>query len=256
MNAITKAEGRQLSPAAGVTLAPMRLVEMAIEKGSGMEQLERLMALQERHEANEARRAYVSAMAAFKASPIEITKDRSVGYTDRNGNFVGYKHATLAQVTRILVPALAQHGLSHSWSVIQDGGTVAVRCTLTHEMGHSESITIQAPPDASGKKNAIQQIASTISYLQRYTLLAITGTSTEEADDDGAGSTGGDTQIHVDDVQQTDFYPEQGFIENLPTWERVIKSGRRNHDQVIATIEAVAPLTDEQKQRIRNITKD
>ena len=36
------------------TLSPLQLVAMAIQNGSSVEQLEKLMALQERHEANEA----------------------------------------------------------------------------------------------------------------------------------------------------------------------------------------------------------
>ena len=54
--------------------------------------------------------------------------------------------------------------------------------------GHSESVTLSAPPDDSGKKNNIQQIASTVTYLERYTLLAATGTAVKEQDDDGSAS--------------------------------------------------------------------
>ena len=54
-------------------------------------------------------------------------------------------------------------------------------------MGHSESTTLEAAADQSGGKNAIQAIGSTVTYLERYTLLALTGLATHE-DDDGAGS--------------------------------------------------------------------
>jgi hypothetical protein len=47
---------------------------------------------------------------------------------------------------------------------------------------------MSAPPDASGGKNTIQQIASTVTYLQRYTLLAITGVATKGQDDDARGA--------------------------------------------------------------------
>jgi hypothetical protein len=52
-------------------------------------------------------------------------------------------------------------------------------------MGHSESTSLSASPDTSGSKNAIQAIGSTVSYLQRYTILALTGLATEDMDDDG-----------------------------------------------------------------------
>ena len=47
-------------------------------------------------------------------------------------------------------------------------------CQITHELGHSESVEMTAPPDDSGGKNTIQSIASTKTYLERYTLLAAT----------------------------------------------------------------------------------
>ncbi len=75
--------------------------------------------------------------------------------------------------------------MSHGWSVDQHNGEVTVTCTLTHERGHRESVSITAPPDDSGKKNAIQRIGSTVTYLERYTLLAITGLAAHEQEDDG-----------------------------------------------------------------------
>ncbi|WP_439586939.1 hypothetical protein [Hydrogenophaga sp.] len=41
------------------------------------------------------------------------------------------------------------------------------------------------PPDAGGAKNAIMARASTVTYLERYTLKAITGLSEQDDDDDG-----------------------------------------------------------------------
>lgn len=164
---------------------PPAMLALAIEKGAGMETLERLMTLQERWEANEARKAYVAAMAAFKAEPISIAKSKAVGYETQGGDFVGYKHATIADVVDAVVPAMAKHGLSHAWDVKQANGQITVACTITHELGHREAVEMTAAPDNSGKKNAIQQVASTITYLQRYTLLAATGTASKEMDDDG-----------------------------------------------------------------------
>lgn len=60
-------------------------------------------------------------------------------------------------------------------------------CKITHIQGHSEETTLLAQPDASGSKNAIQAMGSTITYLERYTLLALTGLATHE-DDDGKAS--------------------------------------------------------------------
>lgn len=167
---------------------PMELIAVAVQRGASVEEIDRLMALAERMEANQARKEFVADMAAFKRNPPEIIKDKRVGYENKDGSFTGYKHASLGAVTNAIVEGLAKHGFSHRWAVQQDGDTARVTCTITHRMGHSESVSMQAAKDDSGKKNAIQQVASTVTYLQRYTLLAATGLATHDQDDDAAGA--------------------------------------------------------------------
>lgn len=159
-----------------------KIMELAIEKGD-LDKVEKMMELQERYEANEAWKAYVVAMAAFKADPPKIYKDAKVEY----GN-TAYKHAKLGSVADKINKGLSEHGLSAAWLNAQKEKAIAVTCKITHILGHSESTTLEAGADTSGAKNSIQAIGSTITYLQRYTLLSLTGLATEEMDDDGAGS--------------------------------------------------------------------
>ena len=58
-------------------------------------------------------------------------------------------------------------------------------CILAHKDGHSEETTLTAPPDTSGSKNAIQSTGSSVTYLKRYTLEAVTGIVTSDDDNDG-----------------------------------------------------------------------
>lgn len=174
----------QAQPRALVAPTPTDLLAMAVQRGTDIAQLERLMALQERWEANEARREFVAAMAAFKAEPMTIFKRKKVGFMGKDG-FVGYSHAELSDITDVVGPMMAKHGLTTRWEIRQEGGRILVTCVVTHRRGHSESVTMDAPPDDSGKKNSIQQIASATTYLQRYTLLAVTGMSTKGMDNDG-----------------------------------------------------------------------
>lgn len=163
----------------------LSIVDRLLTGGGDLSSLDKVLDLQIKWEANEARKAYVAAMAAFKAEPMEILKRKLVEFSTRDGDTTSYRHAELADVTDAVVPAMGKHGLSHRWDVKQDGGAITVTCTITHALGHSESVSMTAPPDASGKKNAIQQVASTTTYLQRYTLLAATGMATKDMDDDG-----------------------------------------------------------------------
>jgi hypothetical protein len=165
-----------------------RMALIAMESGRGMEQLGQFMELQMKWEANRAHKAYTAAMAAFKAEPIRIIKDKLVEFTTRDGDTTSYRHARLANVVDAVVGGLGKHGLSHRWDVDQTGQQIKVTCTITHRDGHSESVSMSAAPDASGKKNQIQQVASTVTYLQRYTLMALCGVaSSDMQDDDGQG---------------------------------------------------------------------
>ena len=192
-----------LAPPAGSALAApphhgadplMALIQRAAtDQGFSVEKLEKLLDVKERWDAEEARKAYVAALACFKRAAPTLVKDKAVSFADTN-----YTHATLGQVASTVAAALADHGMSHGWSVDQHIGRhdgqhndgVTVTCTLTHERGHRESVSMTAPPDDSGKKNAIQRIGSTVTYLERYTLLAITGLAAHEQDDDGAAADG------------------------------------------------------------------
>ena len=167
--------------------SPAMIMQIALNKGLDVEKLESLLMLQQKWEANEARKAYTKAMAEFKADPPEILKDAHVRYENRTGDATEYDHATLGQVASAIGAALSKYGLSASWKTDQNG-QVIVTCTITHELGHSESTSLSAAADSSGGKNAIQAIGSTVTYLQRYTLLALTGIAAKGVDDDGKGS--------------------------------------------------------------------
>lgn len=170
----------------GGALAPDGLIQQAIEGKADLDKLERLLIIKERHEANEARKAYHKAMAEFKTDPPKIDKDKTVSYKTNAGTTT-YNHATLANVTEKINAALSKYGLSASWKT-QQNGQIIVTCKITHELGHSEETSLSAASDTSGSKNAIQAIGSTITYLERYTLLALTGLATYEQDDDGKAS--------------------------------------------------------------------
>lgn len=190
MNAITKTEAGSL--AVQQPTGPMAAAIQALQAGMTVEQMQGLMGLQIDWEKNEARKAYVADMAVFKLNPPEILKTKLVAFSGTE-----YRHATLGDVTRAVVDALARHGFSHSWETAQDKGFITVTCKITHRLGHSETTKMEAQPDQSGKKNAIQAVASSITYMQRYTLLAATGLATMDMqDDDGQG--GDDRPIDYD----------------------------------------------------------
>jgi hypothetical protein len=181
---------------------PALLISQAVAKGADLDKLEKLLALQERWEANEARKAFHKAMAEFKANLPEIIKDKKVSYTAGAGT-VKYNHATLFNIMNKITPQLSKYGLSVAWMHKQTDKEIFVTCRITHELGYSEETTISAPADTTGSKNAIQAIGSTISYLERYSVLGLIGAATKDQDDDGKAV--GPVVEYIDDKQLSEL---------------------------------------------------
>lgn len=167
---------------------PMDLLSYAIQNNGAMELLDKLMALQERHDANEARKEFIRAMAAFRSESIEIIKRKHVRYQNRDDSWTEYRHEDLGEIIEEVVPKLSLHGLFHRWRIHQADGNITVTCVLSHEMGHSEETQLIAAPDSSGGKNSIQGVGSTTRYLERYTFMAACGLAAKGMDDDGRDS--------------------------------------------------------------------
>ncbi|EFF76062.1 Erf family protein, partial [Achromobacter piechaudii ATCC 43553] len=165
----------------------MGMMLAALNQGAQLDQIEKMMDLQERWEHREAEKAFNDALAAFKAEAVEVLKRKTVDFTSQKGR-THYKHAELSDVVEAVGPALSRHGFAWSWKTAQEGGLIRVTCILKHRQGHSDSVSLEASSDQSGNKNSIQAIASTVTYLQRHTLKAITGVSEKGDDNDGNGA--------------------------------------------------------------------
>lgn len=169
------------------TLTPLSVIETALSRNADPDTLAKLLTLQERYEAGQARKAFSAAMAAAKAEIPPIIKNRHVRFEHKSGgDSTDYRHEDLAQIARTVDPILAKHGLSYRFRTSSEiGAPVSVTCIVSHADGHSEENTLHAGRDDSGKKNSIQQVGSTITYLQRYTLKAALGLAAA-TDNDGA----------------------------------------------------------------------
>lgn len=166
-------------------LTPMDMLNQAVAKGADISVLEKLMGLQERWEANQARKAFDEAVAAAKAEIPTIAKNREVDFTSSKGR-TNYRHEDLAEIARTVDPILSRHGLSYRFRATSNPSEpVTVTCILSHRSGHFEETTLSAGRDESGNKNSIQAVGSAITYLQRYTLKAALGLAASN-DDDGS----------------------------------------------------------------------
>jgi len=184
-NAVEKIEMQ--APAA---ITPMDMLNRAVSSGADLDMIEKLMNLQERWEAGNARKAFDKALADAKAEIPVIRKNRQVGFESKKAGAsrTDYKHEDLAEIARTVDPILGAHGLSYRFRATSNvNEPITVTCIISHRDGHFEETTLRAGRDDSGNKNHIQQIGSTITYLQRYTLKAALGLAAAQ-DDDGKAS--------------------------------------------------------------------
>lgn len=180
-------ETEKMTPVVQSPATPMEMLQHALQSGASLEMMEKLIGLQERWMAGQARRAFDEAIAAAKAEIPVIAKDRKVGFESKKPGAAAtsYKHESLGEIARTIDPILAKHGLSYRWRSSQGDGGISVTCVLSHKDGHFEETTLRGGADSSGNKNPLQAVASTTTYLSRYTLKLALGLATAEGDDDG-----------------------------------------------------------------------
>ena len=183
-------------------LTPMQMISVAVQNGHQISELSSLIELQEKVERREAEKAFYAELVAFQQVAPTILKTKNVSFGNTN-----YNHATLDQCVSAIRDALIESGskLAFTFETGYSDGTVIVTCVIRHELGHEKRTSLPAPPDSSGQKNSIQQVASTVTYLQRYTLLAAFGVATSDTHPDTDGRVELDTaplEINYDEIHK------------------------------------------------------
>lgn len=234
---VAPAPVREVSTTQAGALAPTtpsQLLALAAQNGASIEQMERMMALAERleaqavqREARDAQKAYVAAMAEFKKNPPQIFKDKHVYFRNSKGGETSYDHATLGEVCDKVIAGLAAHGFSHRWDPeFLEGRRQRITCVITHKLGHSEATSLEGPPDESGGKNTLQAEQSTRTYLERHSLLMACGLATKDMpDDDGAGA----DQVDIGDLL-AQLFEIRSDEAALAFWQANRESLKHNQD--------------------------
>lgn len=169
---------------------PLTLIEKAMsDPNFDIEKLERLLKMQDDWDLKNARKQFFDALAKFQYECPTIEKNGGADFSAKVGGAnVKYNFATLDQIVKQIKEPLKNSGLTYRFDISEDAGILKVTCVITHTAGHSEKTSMTAGADTSGAKNAIQAKGSTLTYLQRYTLIGSLGITSADADDDGKGS--------------------------------------------------------------------
>ncbi len=180
---------------------PDMILAVASEKGRTLEEISKFMDLYDRLKADLAKAAFKQAAIIFQHEVPEIKKGTAVSYKLKDGSVVSYNHASLGDIGFSIKDACFKSGLSYSWEIDDSGPKIKVTCIVSHIEGHEVRVTMEAAADTSGHKNDIQSRASTITYLQRYTLIAAMGLTTADTDIDGRGGKEVTADVVYDDVK-------------------------------------------------------
>lgn len=246
-------------PTARAEYNPYSLIEMAIQSNADIDKLERLMALQERWEANQAKKAYIENMAKFQSECPIIIKSKEGG-TTKAGD-VAYKYAPIDVVLEMENKAgesvkslIARHGFSYDLdtpSITTEEVTAVL--TISHKDGYSRVFSINMPfTDKTNMMNRAQVVGATSSYAKRYVFLNGFGIMTGDEDTDS-----------ITDVQQEDFsarlneIPEQ-YRAKWVSMESTVKNraGYTNLLHAIPTLEQIKNYKENIDAKLEESMKD
>jgi len=160
---------------------PDNLLALAIEKGAGLEQLEKLLELRDRYEKTEAEKAFNLAMSGFQEECPVIQKKKVV--KDKYGK-IRYSFAPIGDIVSQIKKPLSNNGLFYDFTTKDADGCLDVTCTVTHEKGHSKSTSFKVPIGDEQYMTDVQKHGARMTFAKRYALCNAFGISTADEDID------------------------------------------------------------------------
>lgn len=224
-------------------------ITQAISEKLPVETMERLFALREKVKAEQAKEAFVQAMAQFQAECPIIEKTKKVMNTD--GVTVRYKYAPIDSIVEQIKKPLAEQGLAYTWTVKNEPGFITAIAMITHKAGHSETSSFQIPIDAGGYMTAPQKVASALTYAKRYSLCNALGISTGDEDTDA-------TDVNKEATAKSDkakiVFLLKSLGENTGTAESIkssifkltkVESNAKNYGEIVSRLEVLVQEKNE-----------
>lgn len=234
--AVAASQERALAPAPQAQATPADIVLYAMKNGGSIAEIREFMQLQREWEADQARKAFLDATAAFMAEAITVHKDKEN---------LQYKstYTSLGNLVNTVRPYLSKHRLSANWKIDQSDGLV-VTCILSHSLGHTDQVTFKVPPDTAGAKNAIQQLKSAITYAKGVTFESVCGLASSDANSDDDGSDTGpaafDTRLADEWIAKVKAAPNDAAVVNVWNVGAEIIEAKRDRQALAEFRKAVA----------------
>ena len=237
MSNVARVEQKQ-ELAAPSDVSPMfAMIERAArDPAVDIDKLERLMLMKVNADALAARGAYDEAMAAMQPE-LPVIGERGKAMVDGK---MRYGFALWEDINTAIKPVLMKHGFALTFRTDTTNG-ITVTGVLSHRSGHREETTITMPADPGGGKNAVQAVASSVSYGKRYTAGALLNLTSHGEDDDAyraAVETISDEQeIQIAEMLEATNSDKAKFLKWLKV-DALHNIPAKSFDSVLATLKA------------------
>jgi hypothetical protein len=158
--------------------------QVAMSPEADIDKMERLMAMHERFQAQQAKQQYDDALSQMQEE-MPVIGERG-GIKDKNGR-IQSTYALWEDINEMIKPVMAKYGFALTFRTPRNDRGIEVEGVLSHRAGHREETSILLPVDTTGSKNGVQAVASSVSYGKRYTAGLLLNITTTGEDDDGNG---------------------------------------------------------------------
>ncbi|MDE2020415.1 MAG: ERF family protein, partial [Patescibacteria group bacterium] len=206
-----------LAPAAEkiMTLSPEMLISQAIEKGTDVGTMEKLLAMRRELKAEWSREQYFKAMADFQSECPVIPKSKEGGRT--NAGKVAYHYAPLDVIVFKTKDLIQKHGFSYAIKSETTDSGVKVTCIVNHVAGHQEQSEVEMPYGTkTNVMSETQKVAATLTFAKRYAFQNAFGILTGDEDNE-------DKVAENDRPEQSTQKPRTKFDELMDKLPRVRK---------------------------------
>jgi hypothetical protein len=170
---------------ASETATPAQMLAMAVAQGADPERLQKLLDLQERWEATQAKRSYTEAMNDAQGDMGRVSADATNPQTRS-------RYASYGKLDSVLRPIYVKHGFSLSFNEADSPKPEHVRvvCRVSHRAGHTEEFHTDMPADGKGAKGGdvmtkTHAVGAAKQYGMRYLLKGIFNVAIGDEDTDG-----------------------------------------------------------------------
>lgn len=201
-------------------ISPMDLIHLAVKQGD-LDKLERLIAMNDRIQAQAAEQEFNGAMARVQSEMRKVS-------TDAQNPQTRSRYASYAAIDKALRPIYGREGFSLSFDTADAPApeTIRVLCLVSHQAGHTRTYHIDMPADGKGAKGndvmtKTHASGSAMTYGMRYLVKMIFNVAVGEADDDGNGAITFEVEEGVQALEQ-----ERNIASLMETFKGLFEKAR------------------------------